>query len=239
MEVMPLQWLQSIPPVTRSYILCSTALSLAEYLGYIEVSDLLLSSNTPFNFNKIGKILLNSLYNGPLSVNFSTKLYLFSRYSNWLETSMNSPSRFIWMIMILITAINLYSIYITKLTFIGPILKETFLCIWCRNHMDDDLFFLMFSLKASWVPITTYFLDLAISTSRDPNLWLSGLSGMVIGHLYWFINEELPKLHGSKSLLCPIWEWNLFQFQPQQQELPNDNIQNDIDPIEQQHPHQD
>lgn len=206
---MPIQWLQSIPPITRGYVIGSTLLSLCEYLGYIKTSDFLLNPNTPFSLKQLWPIFLNTLYNGSLSMDFCAKLYLFSRYSNWLETFVNSPKIYLWMIFILIIMINLYSKFIANLSLFGPVLKETFLCIWSRNHANDEVFFVLISLRACWVPWTTYFID--ISFNRDPKKLISNLAGIIIGHLYWFLDEELPKLHGTKSFLRPIWQWDLFK----------------------------
>ncbi|KAG0676067.1 hypothetical protein C6P40_000519 [Pichia californica] len=208
MEFFAIQWLQDIPPVTRAYVVCSTGLSVAEYFGYVEVSDFILNPNNSLNLKQV---FLNTLYNGPISMNFCTKLYLFSRYSNWVEVFINSPKNYLWMILILITSINLYSKYIINLSLIGPVLKETILYIWSRNHADDEIFFTLISLRACWIPWVTYFITIALNTRRDPNQWKSALSSIIIGHLYWFLNDELPKLHGSKSFLRPVWEWNYIQ----------------------------
>lgn len=213
MEAMPFQWFQSIPPVTRTYMACSTALSLADYLGYIRVSDFLLDPSSPFGLKQVWRILLNTAYNGTFSLDFCTKLYLFTSYSNWLETYINSPRHYLWMILVLIVMINIYSTFILNLGLIGPVLKDTLLCIWSRKHSDDEVLFLMISLKARWVPWATYLLDLSIYNRKDPKRWLSGLAGILIGHSYWFVNEELPKLHGTKSILRPVWEWEIFGLQ--------------------------
>lgn len=219
MEVMPIQWLQSMPPITRGYIIGSTLLSLCEFLGYVKTSDFLLNPNTPFSLKQLWPIFLNTLYNGSLSLDLCAKLYFFSRYSNWLETFVNSPKNYLWMIFILIIMINLYSKFITNLSFFGPVLKETFLCIWSRNHANDEVFFVLISLRACWVPWANFFID--ISFNRDSKKLIPNIAGIIIGHLFWFLDEELPKLHGTQSFLRPIWQWNLFKntlFNNNQQE---------------------
>ena len=213
MEAMPFQWMQSIPPVTRTYVACSTALSLADYLGYIKVSDFLLNPNSPFGLRQFWRILLNTAYTGTFSFDFCTKLYLFTSYSNWVETYINSPRHYLWMLLVLVVMINLYSAFVMNLGLIGPVLKDTLLCIWSRKHSDDEVLFFIVSLKVRWVPWTTYLFDSSINYRRDPKRWISGLAGLLIGHCYWFINEELPKLHGNKSILRPMWEWEIFNLE--------------------------
>lgn len=210
---MPFQWLQSIPPVTRTYVACSTALSLADYMGYIKVSDIFLSPNSSFGLNQLWRILLNTAYNGTFSFEFCTRLYLFTSYSNWVETYVNSPRHYIWTLFVLIFMINLYSAFIKNLGLIGPVLKDTLLCIWSRKQSDDEVFFFIISLKVRWLPWATYLLDSSINYREDPKRFIAGPAGLIIGHCFWFINEELPRLHGNKSFLRPVWEWEIFNLE--------------------------
>lgn len=208
MEAVPLQWLQTMPPVTKSYILLSSALSIAEYTGLFKSSDITIESDSLINTNIIWKIPLNLLYNGSISLDFFTKLYFFTRYSNWLETSFNSSYSYIWMTTILISLIYFYCLSIVNLFMWGPTLKTALLYIWTKRNPNVEVLLFVLIIKSVWVPWVSLLLDISLSRrNNNYKFWLINLSGILIGHLYWFINDQLPLLFKSKSIFRPYWEW--------------------------------
>lgn len=218
MEGLPQEWFNSLPPVTRLYVVASGALSLTEYLGYLKINDILLSPNSEWNFARLRRIPLNLIYNGKLSVDFLTRLYFFSRYSIWLETSVNSARNYLWMLLILVLIINIYSTCVTNISFIGPILKEVLLYIWTKKNDDVELMFLFFTVKGDWIPWISIVCDTAVMDHFDTKMLPLKLAGIIIGHIYWFIDSEIPLLHNCKSPFTPIWDWYLQNGDDLQQE---------------------
>lgn len=211
MEAIPLQWLLETQPITRVYLISSIGLSIVEALGYIKVSDFTLNKSDILSMKYLLRIPLNLVYNGKFSFNFCTRLYLFTRYSNWLETSVQSSRNFSWMIFIIVLLINLYSLFITNLQMIGPTFKETLLYIWTKNNPDVEVLFLIILVKGSWLPWISFILEMAVLGSKDKKVWLIEGSGIIIGHLFWFVNERIPLLNNCQSPFAPIWDWKLFK----------------------------
>lgn len=211
MEGMPLQWLQAAPPVTRAYVISSVVLSLTEALGYIKISDFAFNKPDILSIRQLWKIPLNLIYNGKFSFDFCMKLFFFSSYSNWLETSINSSRNFLWMILILVILINIYSLAIINLPMIGQTFKETLLYIWTKNNTQAEGLFLFIAVKTSWLPWLSFIFKMALLGPRDRKLWLIEIAGIIIGHLYWFINEMIPVLNNCQSPFTPIWDWKLIK----------------------------
>lgn len=205
------EWLQTLPPVTRAYVIASTVLSTADYLGYLKLADILITKNTVWNWDKLWRIPLNLLYNGPISVDFATRLYFFSRYSVWLETSLNSSKNFIWMIFILVIMINIYSMLVTNLALIGPILKDILLYIWTKKNTDVEVLFVFFTVKGDWIPWISVLCDLAFMGYFDTKILPIKFAGIIIGHIFWFLDTQIPILHKCESPFTPIWETRLFK----------------------------
>lgn len=212
------QWMQSLPPVTRIYFVASGVLSMVEYLGYMKIEDILIVSNTVWNKDTLWRVPLNVVYNGKLSLDFATKLYFFSRYAVWLETSVSSSKNFLWMIFILVLMINTYSIFVTNLALIGPILKDVMLYIWTKKNTDIEVMFLFFTVKGDWIPWVSIICDLVIMGYFDPKILPVKLAGIFIGHAYWFVDSQIPILHQCKSPFTPIWEWKIFNTPQVQKE---------------------
>ncbi|TID21187.1 hypothetical protein CANINC_003467 [Pichia inconspicua] len=205
------EWIQTLPPVTRSYVVASAALATVDYLGYLKLSDILMSKNNAFNSDTLWRIPLNILYNGPLSIDFATRLYFFSRYSLWLETSVNSSRNFLWMIFILVIMINLYSILVTNLALFGPTLKDVLLYIWTKKNTDVEVSFIFFTVKGDWIPWISVFSDMAFMGYYDSKVLPIKLAGIIIGHIFWFIDTQIPILHKCQSPFTPIWELKLLK----------------------------
>lgn len=214
MEAMPIEWLQSIPPVTRIYALTSFALSVGERFGYIQVSDILLKSNSSGSSYKDMSILwrvpLNAIYSGTLSFRFMTRLFYFTQQSIWLENTQNSARDFVWMIFVLVVLINLYSIFVVNIPFIGPVLSEVFQYIWTRKNDDAQIFLMFLIIPGPWFPWISFLMTCTMSYQIDRKFILTQLAGIIIGHTYWFVDEQLPILHKSKSWFRPIWKWDFF-----------------------------
>lgn len=236
MEGMPLQWLHTVLPVTRIYVIGSVGLAIAEHLGYVKLSDITLNSNAGFDKDQLWKIPLNILYNGTISLNFVTRLYFFARYANSLEQAAQSSKKFFWNLFILTCFIVLYSTYVTNLKLYGPTFRDAMLYIWTKKNSDAEVFFAFFLVRHIWIPWISFALEVAILGARDKKKWLIELSGICIGHLYWFLDEQIPLLQGTKTILRPIWEWNFLHNVQQPMELRNnqeqeirDQAQGDVD----------
>ena len=213
MDGMPFQLLREVPVVTRAYMIASIGLSIAETMGYIKIQDFIVKPDSLIDINQLWKVPLNLVYNGPLSLDSFAKLYFFTRSSQWLETSQTSTS-YLWMIFILTILLNIYSISVSNMGMLSPPLTDALLYICTKKNPGMWAMFIFIPVEGEWLPWINTLTNVAFSKNPDKRKWLYNLAGIAVGHTYWFIDEQIPILHKSKSIFTPIWQWNVFHNHP-------------------------
>lgn len=220
--------------MTRTYVLCSLGVALCHYAGFSGVAGVpaTLSGAWPSS-QPVGTIL--QLFNsGTLSLSMLTNLYFFCQYSTSLEVASDSAAEFVWDLLVIICMMMGYSTWVYPVGNPSPLLRDVLLYLWTKLEPDTEMAFAgIFIFKACYFPWMIVFLSKFIG-SRRTNLpsrtfnWRGDFAAILIGHAYWFVRNELPRLHSIKSpLMAP---WKLFEgpapqvLEPQEAPPPQDNL---------------
>lgn len=216
MEALPIQWIRDVPIVTRGYILCSLAVGVCHHAGF----QLPKPSTWPSN-DSVANIL-QVFDNGTISAGLVTNLYFFSQYAATLEVACDSTGEFIWEWMVVLTLSMGYSTWVQQISSPSAILRDVFSYIWIMTAPDTDMALLgIFFFKAKYLPWLLIFVSKFFGERKSNSLnggfnWKADLTSIIIGHTYWFIKDQLPRLHSIKSPFLPPWLFFQHQQEPVQ-----------------------
>lgn len=207
MEAIPIQWIMDIPPITRCYLLISILLSIFELLGILKLQDCFYSYHLIFEEFQFWRLFFSFFYLGKISINFFIKLYVFSRNSKLIENTFSKRVDYLWFLFIINVFLVLYSNLVKNLVLPSFFLKDILIYYWSRkNPLIEINFFNVIAFTSSYIPFITILFNKLLN-ERLTFDWKIEFVGIILGHLYFFLNDELPKLSGSRSILTPIWYW--------------------------------
>lgn len=207
MEAIPVQWIMDIPPVTRFYLLISISLSIFELLGILKVQDCFYSYHLIFEEFQFWRLIFSFFYLGKISINFFIKLYVFSRNSKLIESTFSKKIDYLWFLFVINVFLILYSSIVKNLVLPSFFLKDILIYYWSRkNPLIEINFFNVIAFKSSYIPFVSIFFNKLLNERLGFD-WKIEFVGIILGHFYYFLNDELPKLSGHRSILTPIWYW--------------------------------
>ncbi|MCJ1449610.1 MAG: hypothetical protein MMC23_010132 [Stictis urceolatum] len=215
------QWFYEMPPCTRWWTAATLATSVLVQCQIITPFQLFYSFRAVFVKNQFWRLITTFLYFGPLSLDLLFHVFFLQRYSRLLEESAGrSPAHFSWLLMYA-TSILLVASPLLSLPFLGSALSSTLVYIWSRRNPDTRLSFLgVLVFSAPYLPwvLMGFSLVLHSTVPKDE------ICGVVVGHVYYFLNDVYPPLHnGHRPLDPPAWWTRLFERRQDMQAAPIEN----------------
>ncbi|KAH3666745.1 hypothetical protein OGAPHI_003194 [Ogataea philodendri] len=205
MEHMPIQWLMEVPVVTRCYTIGIVGVSLLESAGYVTERDLVYTFEDVFVRGQVWRLLTSILYFGPFTWDSILGLYMTVRYSQNLEQSFYQTRHYIWCLAFLSTGLIIFSTLVHPLYKIGTYLVDTLLYIYSRRNPTQALQLMgLYRFDSLYLPQVFFCLAVLGSQSQSMGIRLMQSSsiveliiGYLWGHVYLFLVDVWPKLHGS------------------------------------------
>lgn len=149
------------------------------------------------------RVLSTFIYFGPLSLELIFQVFFLARYSKLLETQSPSTAHFSYMLFIVCTSLLMLA-PVMGVYFLGHPLSSTLTYIWSRRNPDVRLNFLgllVFSAPyLPWVLMGFSFVMHGIVPKDE-------IMGILIGHVWYFLEDIYPPLHNGYRPLDPPWWW--------------------------------
>ncbi|ETO19205.1 hypothetical protein RFI_18026 [Reticulomyxa filosa] len=160
---------------------------------------------------QIWRIVTTFLYFGKFSFAWIFQMFLLVRYTSMLETEVLDPSprgtaELVYLILFCAVGLLFFAwILGGTLPFLGPALTFSLLYIWSRKNPYRQVNLYGFELKAWHLPfvLTAFGMLLGGSPVLD-------ICGILIGHIYHYFDDIVPRVYGKRYIGCPQWLYNIF-----------------------------
>jgi len=231
-------WYKNLPIITKTYMTACVATTIAVYLDIVTPLDIYLNFNLIFKKFQFWRLITNFFFFDYIGINFLFHMYFLVRHSQLLEEGSFRGRTADYFIMLLfggtslilinyaIVAFN-WSGFIPNIIFLAPSLAFMVVYVWSRRNPHITLSFLgLFNFPApylAWV-ILGFGMLLGQSPAYD-------LLGIVVGHIYYFIEDVYPQTSGGRRILrTPEFLRSMFEGDQQRpREIP---INNDPDHVQ-------
>ena len=196
-------WFKSLPLVTK-ILLVSTLLSgVAITFNFIPGELLILDwGRIRYEFH-FWRLFTCFVIAGPFSFNFAMHTYILyencKRYeANPFNTGAGGSSAdFIWMLLTSMTLLLFIGPYFNMYVLSEPILY-VIIHVWSRREPDIQLSMFGFKFKSVYLPLVYVIIRLIMGGSiTEP------LTGIAVGHLYYFLASVVPLSHGYQLVRTP------------------------------------
>lgn len=189
----------SVPPVTKTVVTASVALSLLVRLSVVPAYYVLYLPTLVFTKGQVWR-LVTPFLTWAFGFGFLINMFFLYRHLRQLEEEEFRGRRadLIWMLVLLAAGVLLAGA-LARLVLLGEPLLMAVLYVWSRKYPGVDMTF-MFGLRFKsqylvWV-LTVYHFVLGSSVWGD-------VIGILCGHLYWFAADVLPRTHGVNLVRAP------------------------------------
>lgn len=196
------QWVQSFPPITRTYAACALLTTAACALDVLSPFSLYFSWPMVVHKGQVWRIVTNFFFFGAkFSFDFLFHMFFLVQYCRQLEEGSfrNRPADFFW--LLLFGAISLLLIApLANLHFLGSSLTFMMVYIGARRNPFVRMQFLgLFTFTAPYLP----WVLLSFSFLLGNDL-LVDLLGIGVGHVYYFLEDVYPRMLPSRRRLLKI-----------------------------------
>ncbi|XP_068200286.1 derlin-1 isoform X1 [Palaemon carinicauda] len=207
------QWFQSIPPLTRTWFGATIGISLLARFGLLNPHWLILQYEPLMHNFQIWRALTSVFYYPlvpPYGFHFLINCYFLYNYSLRLETGLfnGRPADYLFMLLF-----NWICFVIVALLINSPFLMDfmimSVLYVWCQVNKDTIVsFWFGTQFKAMYLPWVLLLFNF-ITTGG-----INDLIGILVGHLYFFLNFKYPQDFGGARLLhTPQFLYHYFPNQ--------------------------
>ncbi|KAF6002196.1 hypothetical protein F1559_002280 [Cyanidiococcus yangmingshanensis] len=201
----------SIPRVTRFWLSATSLLTVACGLGIVPARAVILDWERVVRMAELWRPLTSSLLLGPLGIGFLFDLVFLYRFSRALETDvfLGSAAEYTWMLVVVDLFLLIVSAVVTPIPTLGRPLMMAIMHVWSRNFPRERVHVFIFAVPAAYLS----FALILINTLLMGGLDISGVLGVVCGHLFYFLHTIYPSLQGSenrKVINTPQFMYRLF-----------------------------
>jgi len=199
----PEEWYRSLPPVSRIYWSAAVLTTILTTIKVVSPMWLYLGFDEVFGKFQIWRLLTNFFFFGPFSMSFIFIIVMLVRYCSMLEsqfgTDIHGTAEFLTLLLFGVGCCwTLGYLLLPPQYFYGPALVFMVMYVWSRRDPYQETLFYGFSFKAWHTPFL--FLVVGMLMGSNPILDLTGIG---IGHLYYFCREIVPMNWGIHLIRTP------------------------------------
>ncbi|XP_062887681.1 derlin-2-like isoform X1 [Mobula hypostoma] len=208
-----LQEYRQIPVVTRAYTTACVLTTAAVQLEFITPFQLYFNPDLIIKKYQVWRLLTNFLFFGPLGFSFLFNMIFLYRYCRMLEEGSfrGRTADFLLMFIFGGFLMTLFGIF-ASLFFLGQAFTIMLVYIWSRRNPFVRMnFFGLLNFHAPFLPWVLMGFSLLLGNSV-----IVDLLGIVVGHVYYFLEDVFPNQPGGVKLLvtpsflmwlATLWQW--------------------------------
>ncbi|XP_071734324.1 derlin-1-like [Rutidosis leptorrhynchoides] len=200
----PMQYYNSIPPVSKKYATICLLTSLGCHLQLYHPSILALYYDDVFKQFQIWRLITNFFFIGYFSFTFAFRLLIILRYGVQLERGPfdKRTADYIWMFFFgALSLLVLSAIPFLWSPAMGGSLVFMIVYVWSREFPNTRINIQsLVELKVYYLPWAMLAIDLVLGNRLMPSL-----KGIGVGHLYYFLTVLYPLAGGSNFCKTPFW----------------------------------
>lgn len=201
-------WWGNLGPITKFTIVMCFGTTAAFSFGVVDPMLLVLDLYSTFTSLQVWRVVTAPYFFGkfgfPWLIN-SMMLVMWTQRNE--EERKGRPADMVYMLIILIATLHVLGFVFGLMLLSGPLLMAL-VWAWCRTHEDAVLKIYMFSFKGTMFPWAMVLFHLVLGQSI-----MDDLIGIAAGHVYYFLNDVVPKTHHRVIISTPRWLTNLFPNQ--------------------------
>jgi len=206
----PEEWFKGLPIVTKTYFVSAVAATIAVSVGVVQPFLLFLDFGLVFKKFQIWRLFTNFIFFGPFGMPFLFNVVMLVRYCNMLETEKmqrgEKTADFVFMCLFGMTIMTVAAYFMEGLAFMGPALVFMLIYVWSRLDPERPVNFWGFIFKAWHLPFVLTLVSVLLGSSP-----VMDVMGIIIGHLYHFLMDIVPKVYGRRLLYTPEFLYALFE----------------------------
>lgn len=194
-------WIVEIPVISRTYMLLATTTSILCSLDLISPLNLYFNARLILK-GQVWRVGTNFLFFGTPGLDFCLHLYFLVRYCRLLEESPEFEGKtadFLWLFVYGVVTICLIGPFL-PITFFGSSLSFMTVYIWSRRNEHVQMSFLgLFPFRAPLLPWVLMSFSAVVGSNAVQSVMVDGL-GIVVGHVYYFLQDVYPKVAKIREL---------------------------------------
>jgi hypothetical protein len=199
-------FINTIPPITRSVLALTLALSLSLQFGVISPMQVVLLQKPLLQQFELWRLFTNVCLSSGLGL-LMHLFFLYQNASSLEKTYANRKADFFIMLVFVIFSLDLFGLFMDL-----PVLTSAFsmalVYIWAQQHPDQIVTF-MFGLQFKALLFPFVLLGVDVLTGNSITL---SILGIIVGHFYHFLENIYPsQMGGQKLLVAPLVLQNFFQ----------------------------
>jgi hypothetical protein len=206
------EWWAGVPIVTRYLFAGSAGLTVASgiFPSLVKPMSLVLLFPRIYQNFELWRVITCFLYHGRLSFNFLMMMVFLLRYSQSLEQTVFAGRIADYVYMLLLTSTLLLVVGVLMDFYIlGVGLIMVIVYVWSRKNPDVNMSF-MFGIRFKAAYFPWVLIGFELLTGGNPILMVIGV---VVGHIYFYLEDIYPLTGGQRWLATPQWLVNLFPHQ--------------------------
>ena len=185
------------PKITKILVLSSFSISILVWSGLINTLDIYLNFYLIIHKYEIWRILTTFLYFGEFNLNLVLHMFIFFRDSKILEKKIfhGNSADYLYFILFCMMFLLLLS-PITKSLFLSTSLNFAMMYYWGRKSKMTNVEFMgVFTFRAPYLSI--FYLMITFLLGYE---YKELIIGIIVGHVYFFLKEILPRIKGVKGI---------------------------------------
>ncbi|XP_052864281.1 derlin-2 [Anopheles bellator] len=187
-----------IPIVTRVYSTACIITTLSVHLDIVTPFQLYFNPKLIFEHYQLWRICTTFLFFGTFGFNFLFNMIFTFRYCRMLEENSfrGKSADFVMMFLFGGTVLVILALFV-NLLFLGQAFTIMLVYVWSRRNPFVRMnFFGVLNFQAPYLP----WVLLGFSVLIGNTIWVD-LIGIVVGHMYYFLEDVFPNQAGGMKLL--------------------------------------
>ncbi|OWR43807.1 derlin-2 [Danaus plexippus] len=193
-----LQEYMLVPPVTRAYTTACVITTLAVQLDLVSPFQLYFNPIVILRKYQLWRLITTFLFFGNLGFNFFFNMIFTYRYCRMLEEGSFRGRTADFVVMFMFGGVlMIICAFFVNLLFLGQAFTIMIVYVWSRRNKHVRMnFFGLMNFQAPYLPWVLLGFSVLLGNSISVDL-----VGMAIGHIYFFLEDVLPRQRGGQKIL--------------------------------------
>jgi len=206
----PEDWYKGLPVITRYYFTAGALTTVLTSLGMLSPMWIILDFDQVFGKFQIWRLITNFFFFGRFGMQFMFQMYILVKYFGHLENGYYSGPRgtaeLLFMVVFGSTLLTIISYFYGGLPVLGSSLVFMALYVWSRKDPYQTVMLWSFQLQAWHFPFVVMVLGILMGGSP-----IMDILGIIVGHLYHFLTDVVPRVYGVTLLKTPEFLYGMFE----------------------------